>query len=318
MADFDTLKKIIPPDQAIANKALVRSLQQVKQIFNTTSSEFAPAVATLETNDGLDIIQNLDTPVPDFVKDYYEQNLAIGTGPRGRVTVGDLIGSAAGVVMNDQLPIAQQTLTNMASLGLLDSLTLNTGAVSGTRNGIYTTMQYVINGNYTQEIDFGGDPPDILYRIVIPAPQYGQGAYPFQSSSAAAIRAAWPTLYNLAVQLINLIAVDNPTEVALANDAYEAMGTQLSNENQNRQKAGINFAELQANVQGPMMSIMSSLHDIALDTTPGSPARFFEATANLQNIGGQSVVSSMREGRNIQRLNGIGVLLDTQIPGTDT
>ena len=70
MSNYDTLKKIIPPDQALANQALSRSLRQVKDIFNTDLPTLSAAVETLESNRDLGLINALTEPIPEVVTDF--------------------------------------------------------------------------------------------------------------------------------------------------------------------------------------------------------------------------------------------------------
>ena len=103
-----------------------------------------------------------------------------------------------------------------------------------------------------------------------------------------------------------------------ANDAFNASASQLATETTNRTLAKIDFANLESNVTSVTMSVVTNLHDIGLDTVEGGSAVFFENVANLNSLYGQAVVSSMREGRNIRRLNDAGIVLDTQLSDIPT
>jgi hypothetical protein len=50
MSTYSQLRQIIPPDQALASKALQAGLQQVKNIFDTELPQLAVATEGLETN----------------------------------------------------------------------------------------------------------------------------------------------------------------------------------------------------------------------------------------------------------------------------
>jgi hypothetical protein len=64
------------------------------------------------------------------------------------------------------------------------------------------------------------------------------------------------------------------------------------------------------------MSLGSNLHEIGKDIAPQGQAEFFTAIANTQNIYGQAIIASFREGRNIAALDNVGIGTDTQIPAT--
>lgn len=308
MSDINNLKKIIPPDQAVANKAMARSLQQVKRIFGTTSEELAAAVTTLETTAGLPLIANLTTPVPQSVVNVYQNNVGNGTGAGGAITLDDIIGTAAGVVHNDELPVAANVVTQLQSSGALDSLTANAGP-SSSASGAYTIMQYLLQGTYTGSLD-----PDnpLAFVVTIPAGVAGSGSYG-PGSRLQVQSDAMLAVINAANVRINNIVASNANLVTRANQAYTAMAQELQLNKENQAKAGIRFAELEANNQSAVLSVITNLHDLGTQDSRGGAASFLENTANLATLSGQAVVASMREGRNINKMNDVGLLLDTQI-----
>lgn len=311
MTTLNSLKKIIPPDQALANKALERSLRQVKDIFKSDLQTLAPAVENLESNYDLPLVQALQTPVPTTVQDYYANTIATGTGPGNTLTMYDMLGTAAGATHNTEIPVATQVLQDLDNDGQLDVLTADDGA-SSANTGVYTVMQYCLGNAYT--VDLGS-----TYEVVIPSGVYGAGTYGPYANVADAIDDAFANgLIPAAANLIANIANANSSLAASANDAFAASAQQLVTEDQNRALAGIVFGNLQSNVTSVSMSIVTSLHDIGLDTTQGGTAVFFENIANVTDLSGQSVIATMREGRNIKRLNDAGILLDTQLSSAPT
>lgn len=322
MTSLTALEKIIPPDQALANKALSQSLRQIKSIFNSTLPEFAEVVTSLETNVGLPLIENLDTPIPDFVNEFYQTQLADGTGPGGAVTTDDVIGTAAGAVHNQELPVATFTVAELEKTGALTVLTFDDGnPSSSTVLGIYTVIQYVVDDAYTQEVIIPPTPPavdpTIEYYVQIPSPQPAAGRYPSSGSTDAvtARSLAVSALIPLAQTAITTIANNNANAAAASNTAYNKMAEQLVREKNNQAKAGINFDDLDPEADGTtsLMSVVTNLHTFGTQDAAGGPATFFDAIADRSNIYGQAVVSSLREGRNIARLSAIGINIDTQL-----
>ena len=59
MSTYSQLQQIIPADQALASKAVQAGLEQVKNIFDTSLPALAVATEGLESNVGLDDINNL-------------------------------------------------------------------------------------------------------------------------------------------------------------------------------------------------------------------------------------------------------------------
>lgn len=324
MSDLDTLKKIIPPDEAVANKALAYSLQQVKKVFDTDLEELAPVIATLETNRGLDLIQNLNEPLPTAVANVYSTDLATGTGPGNTVTTMDVIGIAAGYGVSNTLPVVTTVVSDLANIGALNVLTANGGSSTSTSNGIYTVMEYCLAGAYTivTPVD-PGPPPVDDYTIVIPAGLPGAGTYGPYSSATDAYDDAFANLISLANTAIAGIATTYSDYANTANQATDAMADRLSINVTNCEAAGIDIgnvvsnianANLIANSTSTVLTFTSQLQELGLNVQEGGTAQFLESVANLDAITGQAVVSSMREGRNIERLNQIGILLDTQVP----
>jgi hypothetical protein len=314
MSDLDTLKKIIPPDQAVANKALARGLQQVKRIFQVNSAELAPRLAQLETVDDLPMIANLDSPLPANVVSFYSTNLATGTGPGNTITTDDVIGIAAGTTVVSELPLAGAGLQTLDSLGAFTSLTANGGSSGSANNGIYTLMQYALAGDYS-------DSGNIANTTTIPNTIYYAGPQVFANVDVAFSDSSVGLIVR-ANAVINNVAVTYANTVSDINQHYDAAANQLAINVTNCVKAGIDIANvafdiananLISNATSSTLNFVASLHDLGLDQAPGGTANFLARVANLDTMAGQAVVASMREGRNIERLNQVGILLDTQI-----
>jgi len=324
MTTYNTLKKIIPPDQALANEALARSLQQVKQIFNTSLPDLSQTVSLLETNKDLDLINSLETPLPANVSNYWGNTFATGTGPGNTITVNDVIGVAAGATVNTALPEVANIVTGLSDIGALDPLTGNGGSASSNINGAYTVMEYCLAGAYTSSSTIDpGPPPVIEYTVTIPTTDYFAGGSFSSSTESGAVSSAFsglliPTTNSIIAEIANTY----PEQAAQSNADTDAMANQLALNVTNAQAAGIDIgnvvndfanANLVANSISTAMGLTTRLHDIGLDITEGGSAQFFDATANLNNVTGQAVVASMREGRNIAILNAVGIPLDTQL-----
>jgi hypothetical protein len=288
---------------------LERALRQTKNIAEADLQVLAPVIEQLESNYDLPLIQALETPIPAVVEDYYANTLATGTGPNNTLTVYDVIGTAAGAVHNEALPEVTTILQDLDNDGQLDVLTANAGP-SSSSTGVYTVMQYCLANTYTT----GSGP----YTVTIPGGVYGAGSYVGNTVSEAIDSAFSSGLIPAAANVIANIAAANATLAAQANDAFNNSASQLATETTNRDLAKIDFNILEANVKSVTMSVVTNLHDIGLDTTAGGSAVFFESVANLNTLYGQAVVSSMREGRNIRRLNDSGIVLDTQLSEAPT
>jgi hypothetical protein len=318
MTTYNTLKKIIPADQALANQALSRSLRQVKDIFNTDLPGVSEAVSNLESNKDLDLINTLATPIPAVVTNFVGNVLATGTGPGNTLTTNDVIGIAAGATATTAIATTSTVIQDLANIGALDNLTANGGTATSSVNGVYTVMSYCLANAYTT---VNSVPPD-EYTITIPAPLPGQGTYGPDFSFGNVIDAAFANLIASANAVINGIVSTYSAQAAMANDAFSATAQQLVLNVDNCIAAGIDIgnvvndpanANLVPNSVSTVLGLASQLHDIGLDVTAGGAAQFFENTANTSTLAGQAVIASMREGRNIAVLNAVGIQLDTQL-----
>jgi hypothetical protein len=302
---YSTLKRIIPPDQALANEALSRSLRQIKDIFNADLPTVAVVVTNLESNKDLNLINSLTEPLPANVSSFYANTFATGTGAGNTITVDDVIGTASGNTMNTELPTVINVVSTLGNTGALDALTANAGTSGSALNGIYTQMQYCLANAY-------GTGP-----ITIPATTYFAGGTFSDFDDAfgnGLIPAANTTISN--------IATVNATAAATTNAAYANMATQLSYNVINCDAAGIDIGNLVSNIANAsiegnntstVMSFVSNLHEIGLDVSAGGQAQFVQQVSNTSTLAGQAVIASMREGRNIAVLNASGIQLDTQV-----
>ena len=328
MTTYDRLSRIIPPDQALANEALSRSLRQVKDIFKTDLPSFAQAVESLESNKDLNLINALDTPIPTVVSGFINTVVATGTGPGNTVTINDVIGVAAGNTVTAQLPIVTSVMQDLSAAGALASLTANTGNPNSAINGVYTVMSYAVSNPFPYiGVITDGNGNVIGYTLDLPSNNYlnvlgGSGSFA-NASLAGVINSAFSANLIPAANLwITNIASNNQAQATASNQATDAIAQQLLYNQNNSIAAGINIgnvvndlanANLVPNSITSALSLGTRLHDIGTDITEGGAAQFFQATANMSTLTGQAVISSMREGRNIVTLNAVGIQLDTQL-----
>lgn len=327
---YTTLKKIIPPDQALANQALSRALQQVKDVFNTDLPTLAQVVFNLESTKDLPLISSLTLPLSSNVANFYSNTFATGTGPGNAVTLADVIGTASGNTMNSELPTVIGIVSQLDNTGAFDTLTANGGTPSSSVNGVYTVMQFCLAGDYTTVVEIdpgdpGADPPvppTFSFTIDIPAPLPGQGVYGPESSQQPVLDAAFVNLIANATSAISNVANTYPEQATATNSAYANMATQLQFNVTNCLAAGIDIGNLVSNIANAsvesnttvtVMSFVSSLHEIGLDVSQGGQSEFVQQVSNVSTLGGQAVIASMREGRNIAILQAAGIQLDTQI-----
>jgi len=298
MSTYSQLSQIIPPDQALASKALQAGLQQVKNIFDTSLPALAAASEGLESNVGLDDINALTEPLPANVAAYFTTTLATGSGVNGLLLLTDVIGSITGINITEPFASTTVTLNSMTSEGDFNSLTNGS-------NGVYTVMETTIAGTYTAE-----DPmmPGDWYTT-IPVGLPGAGTYGPANTANASIANAFsgglnPAMYSTVAN----IASANPTQVANTTAYFNTICTQLQTQNTNLALAGISFANLIAGQQP--WGLVYSLGPNGLDVAEGGAAYVLQSVADTNTQGGQAMISTMREARNQARLNTAGMQTD--------
>lgn len=296
-----TLQQVIPPDQALANKALTNALLQIKTIFDTTGSSLAAATQTLETNKGLNLINALTKPLPDNVYNYFTQTWTTGTGPYGTYLLTDIIGPPTGIVINDALTNTVAVLNSMTAANAFVGLT-------NSINGVYTVMANTSAGNYTVQTSFDPPDPENVWTTTIPLGLPGAGIYVANTTSGSIQLAFTDGLIPAMISEVGNIIATYPTQTTQLNSNWANISLQIINSDQNLVLAGVDFANLQPNLQPT--GLVFGLPDYGLDTVEGGAAFVMESLAQTNTIGGQAIVSTMREARNQIKLAGAGIETD--------
>ena len=299
MTTYNQLKKIIPADQALANKALQAGLEQVKNIFDATLPGLAGATVELESNVDLDAINNLATPLPANVIAYFTTTLATGSGVDGLFLLTDVIGSITGVNISEPLANTIVILNTMTSEGDLVALTNGT-------TGVYTVMEDTAAGDYTAVDPFSGD-----FVTIIPPGLPGTGTYSANTANASIANAFSSGLNPAMVSTVNSIVSANPDQVAETTANFTVICNQLLTEQTNLGLADVQFANLVPGIQP--FGLVYSLANNGLDVVEGGTAFVLQSVANVATQGGQAIISTMREARNQELLNAAGMQTDILI-----
>jgi len=283
---YERLSLIIPPDQALANKAIQVSLQQIKNISTLLLPQLAAAFSNMETTRDLPDISSLQEAVPASVAAYYSNTYATGSGPNGTLVLTDLLGAAVGIPFTSDLTNVTTTINSMTTAGILGTLTVTYVRMKDTVDGVYNV------GN----------------TVVIPA---GPGAGTYGN-----VDLALSALISDASNTVSGIQSSYPTQSANLNTNFTDMASSLVSENTNLSLASIDIANLPTTGRGPIMSFVQSLPNYGVNTEENGPSQFLETVADLNTQGGQAIVACLREGRNLAALNAVNVGVDTNIPAT--
>ena len=285
MITYERLSRIIPPDQALACKAMSVSLQQIKNIDTLSLPQLAAGFVNTVTTKDLDQINALTTAVPVDVAQFYIDNYATGSGSANTLVLTDLLGAAVGVTYIDQLT---NVVTTINSLGnALANLTT-----------IYTRMQDTVNSVYGNAV---------AGPVTIPA-GFAAGVY-----ANADVAFSTGLIPNAVIEIGNVVTT-YPTQTTSLNSEFNTMAQKIISETDNLTLATIDIAELNTEDRSPVMSFVESLPDYGINKEQNGPVFFLEQVANLSTLGGQAIVGCLREGQNLAVLNNIGIGVDTNIP----
>lgn len=278
---FERLSRIIPFELALANQTLSVSLRQVTNLTKMTLPDLAAAFLGVETNKGLDDINNQNQPVPSDVTDYYLDQYATGTGENGTILMTDVLGTMIGTVHTAAITRCLEILSELYASGGLTAL-----------KNIYDVMQKCLDGTYADPAVPGG--------VDIPAGQPAAGVY-------ATVEAAIVQLVSLANTAVDTVISTYPAQTTELNNEWMKMADQLALETDQLKRAGIVFAELIANSQVNTQGLVFALPAYGKDTTVGGTASLLEGIADMQLPGGQAIVAVLREGRSSDILTESGV-----------
>jgi hypothetical protein len=351
MIPYERLQGMIPPNQALANKALQFAFEQIKNITNLTAAQMGNTVSTLELNTGLPLIQNMTKPVPDSVQTALRTTIPRGSGPGGTLTLFDVLGVVSG-----------------ATQANLEAVTSNILAINTTAlNTVYTTMIKMLNGDYnvyantlTGQVTSvavtsggsygyvptllfsGGTPTQVAVATVNMSGNLAQGNAVVSSvtvingganyKAASLLGNAWVAINtpygnyapNYSTALSNLCTVANTAIVTIQNSNqvrvrdinrnWGNFANSLAFQANSLTKAGVPEGPV-STAQAPVVrSFVDSLHEYGLDTAPGGAVEYLQLVTDASSLTGQAIRACLREGRNLKLLQDSGVGTNSQIP----
>jgi len=318
----DELGKIIPPADAVANKAIEVALMQINNIGTTTLPELAEAVLGTVDRDwdpeqeylANDVVKVDSAAAPTFYR-----AKSPGCTP-GTFTV------PPGVDITDTNYWAETTLgglSTMADLPLIQAQTtpvptdvaqfFATEVATGTGPcGVLTT--YDVLGLALDSNDFA-----TRLNTATTAINVLQAA-----GSLATLNTAYTNMLVAATDpaMITLIGNANTAIAALSaspfvttlNTAWTYMANLMNLSAKYTSQAGVDYFLLQSGDTSSTKSFVQNLSYYGRLTAEGDAAEFLENLADIATLGGQAIIGTMREGRNQERLNASGLYNTTQIP----
>lgn len=310
----DELAKVIPPDQAVANKAIQLSLQQITGLPLTTVPALAQTIRGLADRIWSPSISYLANDVVAWgpgVPVNYQAQQNVPTGIDISNTAYWLPTDLGGLSTMADLPLIQAQTTPIAS-SVATYFNNNQGTGTGP-NGTITVCDV---------IGLAIDNPDFAAQLNIAVTN-------INSLQTVGALTALNTAYTSIVSAINDAAVltqitnanaaiaaivANPTyatQVAALNDAWSAMADILSQEKTYQTRASIDYFNILSDSQTTVMSFVQQLPQYGLETEACGACYFLEQVADTTTLGGQAIVGTMREGQNNQRLSQSQLSQDT-------
>lgn len=292
MTSLDRLNQIVPPDIALANKALSVSMLQITGIASMNLPQFANTVTNIQTTYGLPLITNATTAVPSNSANAIVSKLGTGGGNNGTITISDAMGTIAGIVSAN----AMQNTINITSTMNLENLA-----------NIYIDMTATSNGSYgditSGPITIPSGPANGIYDNLYAA---------FNGQSISGNTGGIGLIPAATSNVIPSLLTAYPDQTANLNSNWSNMAAQINSEKSIQTQAGVNFANLTPNSTSSIFSFVLSLPTYGQDTTVGGSAQLLEAVADKTTIGGQAIVATLRQGQS--SLSATGIKPSTNIP----
>jgi hypothetical protein len=300
------LAKVIPPAQAVSNKAVQSALQQVSGISSTTLPALAETVlgstpdvwnpnTTYLANDAV----QAGNPIPTVYRaqqDVPASTDITNTAYWSPTTLG-------GLNTMSGLPLIQaQTSAITPAVASFYSTTIATGTGP---NGTITTCDVLGTA-----IDYNNFAAQLnIATTAINALQTAGSLNTLNAAYVAILSAANDAAVITQISNANaaIAALSASPYYATLNTAWAYMANYLNKEKGYQNKAGIDYFNLQASEQSSVMSFVQQLPQFGTQTDTGGPAYFIGQIADTSVLGGQAIVGTMREAQNQQRLNAAGL-----------
>lgn len=119
---LERLSIITEPGLALANKALANALLQITNVSRMTLPQLSAAMLAVETNSNLPDITAQTQAVPQADLDFYADTYATGSGDNGTILITDILGTAVGTNITDNLNNSVTVINSLYAGGQLANL----------------------------------------------------------------------------------------------------------------------------------------------------------------------------------------------------
>lgn len=330
----DELGKIIPPADAVANKAIQVAFQQVKGIATPDLPEFAQlikATSPYPWNINDEYLPNDFVTVTNLPTDGSSGGGSGGGGGAGGTESTSTVYQAqqdvpAGVDITDTdywLPTTLGGLNTTTGLPLITAQTtpvdssvtnyFDTSVATGTGpNGVITT--YDVLGLAIDNSDFAARLATAT--TAIDALQTAGSLNTLNTAYTNILLAANDAAVLTQITNANnaIAALSASPYVTTLNTAWTYMANIMNIEKGYQNDAGIDYFNLQPNEKVSIYGFVQNLSQYAQLTAAGDANQFLQNIADTTTLTGQAIVASMREANNSTRIVDVGIGIDNQIP----
>jgi hypothetical protein len=318
----DELGKIIPPANAVANKAIEVALKQINNIVTTTLPELANTIlgtVDREWDPTQEYLANDVVKVDSGVAPTFYRAKSPGCTPGNFVVPPgvDITNTnywaettLGGLNTMADLPLIQQQTTPVpASVAAFFATEVATGTGPCGALTTYDVIGLALDSN-----DFAArlNTATTAINALQTAGSLATLNTAYTNILLAANDAAVITQINNANSAIAALSA-NPNVTTL-NTAWTYMANLMNISAKYTSQAGVDYFLLLAGDTNSTKSFVQNLPYYGRLTAEGDAAEFLENLADTATLGGQAIIGTMREGRNQERLNGGGLYNNTQVP----
>ena len=309
----DELGKIIPPAQAVSNKAIQVAFQQINNIPTSTLPVLANTVLGTVDNPWnvanpylANTVVSMGAPVPTF----YRATTDVPTGVDINNTAYWTPTTLGGLSTMAGLPLIQaQTTPVDSSVTSYVSTTMATGTGPDGTITTYDVLGLALDSNnFAAQLDTATTAINALQT----------------AGSLATLNTAYVNILSaindagVLTQITNannaIAALGASPYVTTLNTAWTYMANLMNLSAKYTSQAGIDYFLLQPGDNNSVYAFVQNLPYYGLLTANGDAAEFLENIADTTTLGGQAIVGAMREGRNNARLSTSGLYNVNQIP----
>jgi len=286
------------PALGSSNTAFAKSLKHIKGIDSKTVPKIADVVAGLQINTGLADINALKSPLVPGAANVFS-GLGQGTGTGGIYVLADVIGSVAGIGLNEYWPPVIANTTSIVSTNVANTLT-------NTTNGVFTVMVNTLNGTYGPPTGPIEGMPTGPWTAGEP---YANLNLAFSTASTGLIAVAQTYISNVTANITSQYS----TQAANGTAGWTKLVNKLITENQAIANLPVPISDITHGTATTMFSWVTGFSDYAQDSETGGAKDVILGVVDSTALSGQSVIATLRESENIAKLKSAGIQSDNQI-----